>query len=99
MSHTSSSSSASVSRFQVRVIRDIVGTTYAVVDTRKPEFANGHSNSLGCWTDLAVAQSIADAENKKVATANAVASVAKAWLDADEDDRYVAGRQPIAIRL
>lgn len=52
-------------KFQVHIIRDIVGTAYAVIDTSKPSFSNGRSNSLGCWPSLEVAQSIADAENQK----------------------------------
>ena len=56
-------------RFQVHIIRDIVGTEYAVIDTAKPRFENGHSNSLGYWSSLTEAQSVADAENKKAEVA------------------------------
>jgi hypothetical protein len=51
-------------RFQVEVVRDIVGTSYAVVDTAKPRFRDGHFNSLGCWPYRDDAQSVADDANR-----------------------------------
>jgi hypothetical protein len=54
-------------RFQVHIIRDIIGTDYSVVDTTKPSFHNGHSNSIGYWSSLSAAQEVADQENKKAA--------------------------------
>jgi hypothetical protein len=50
-------------RFQVQIIRDIVGTSYCVIDSSKPSFANGHSNSLGIWTSLKDAQEVSDRAN------------------------------------
>jgi len=52
-------------KFQVHIIRDVIGTDYAVIDTGKPSFSNGYSNSLGVWPSLEQAQSVAENENKR----------------------------------